>query len=365
MVTLVLVPDGAAEPRAGDRPSSLEQADTPALDWLARQGTCRRARTVPPGLDPGTETGLPALLGTPVVAAPPRGRAEAAAAGLAVGQGEAAWRLDHAPPSPVTDDELAALDATLGRLGARVERLDGHRMVLVGPAAWGDAPPGPHQTSEPLASLAIDVWADVVVLTGEAIASSGSEREARETVVWPWGRAGSDWARPSLVPPEDVTLVTCGRAAAGLGHLLGCEVLTAEREAVVETAVCAPGRVVVVHDPAADEAAHARDRAGKIAALERFDAELVAPLTAGAGHWDAVVTCPDHGTDPKDGAHSGEPVPAVAWSPGREQPAAGRRESEPAAFTEVAVADCAETEAARLVTEASRARLGFDEERVA
>jgi 2,3-bisphosphoglycerate-independent phosphoglycerate mutase len=73
-------------------------------------------------------------------------------------------------------------------------------------------------------------------------------------------------------------------------------------------------RRVVVHVGAADEAAHERDAAGKVAALERIDAELVAPIARAVREaGGSLAVCPDHGCDPVTGAHGDQPVPCLRW----------------------------------------------------
>ncbi len=70
----------------------------------------------------------------------------------------------------------------------------------------------------------------------------------------------------------------------------------------------------MVHVGAPDEAAHARDPAAKVAALERIDAELVGPLAdAVAAAGGRLRICPDHGCDPASGEHDGAPVPVLDW----------------------------------------------------
>jgi 2,3-bisphosphoglycerate-independent phosphoglycerate mutase len=65
---------------------------------------------------------------------------------------------------------------------------------------------------------------------------------------------------------------------------------------------------------AADEAAHERDAAGKVAALERIDAELVAPVARAVREaGGSLAVCPDHGCDPVTGAHEDQPVPCLRW----------------------------------------------------
>ncbi len=74
---------------------------------------------------------------------------------------------------------------------------------------------------------------------------------------------------------------------------------------------------IVVHVGATDEAAHRRDPDGVVAALERLDAELLAPLREAVRAASGRLTvCPDHFTDPFNGQHDGAPVPAVVWGAG-------------------------------------------------
>jgi len=283
---VLLVPDGAAEP-VRDGPTSLEQPRTPALDRLAGEGRLARVRTIPPGTAPGTEVGVPALLGLAPVA---RGRLEAAAHGVEVGGDEGAWRLDVLPGADLAEDDLDRLAAALGELGGRVTRLRGAALLLVGPAWWGDAPPGPHQTDRPLRELAIGPFGAVAKAARTAL---------RDRLAWPWGDLGAPPA-PAGTPLAVVT--PRPGAVAGLARLLG-----AEPRADVPDPL--PEGLVLVHVPDPDDAAHARDRGAKIAALERVDA-LADALAARA---DLLVVCPDHGCDPATGAHSADPVPALVW----------------------------------------------------
>lgn len=82
-------------------------------------------------------------------------------------------------------------------------------------------------------------------------------------------------------------------------------------------AVSAGAERVVVHVGAPDEAAHRREPEAVVAALERLDAELLAPLRdAVAALGGRLAVCPDHGTDPATGVHDGAPVPGVLWGAG-------------------------------------------------
>jgi 2,3-bisphosphoglycerate-independent phosphoglycerate mutase len=76
----------------------------------------------------------------------------------------------------------------------------------------------------------------------------------------------------------------------------------------------ARARRVVVHVGAPDEAAHARDADAKVAAIERADRELLAPLAdAVRAAGGTLRVCPDHGCDPRTGRHDADPVPCLTW----------------------------------------------------
>lgn len=274
---VLIVLDGAPEPGSD---TTLATARTPALDALCRRGAVSRLRTTPPGLDPGSETGIPTLLGAPPEAPLGRGWIEAAAAGIDVPEGTTPWRLDLRSLDGRRVN-AAPLRHTVAVLlpGHRVVRLRGHRLLAIGTDMPRFTVPG----------VDVTVWPDGAVLA------------------------------PVL---DRDTVMVCGPgAAAGCAELLGLSVHVplratgdvdtdlAAKAAAAERALAA-GRDVVVHVGALDEAAHRRDPAAKREALERVDRELIVPLS----HHTIAVTA-DHSTCPRTGRHGAEPVPVVAAGP--------------------------------------------------
>lgn len=290
MVAAVLILDGASEPLR-DGTTSLEAARTPALDALARAGSLSRLRTVALGLPAGSETAIPALLGWTPLAPVDRGAVEAAAHELPVGEGERAWRVDALAPDGGRADDAATAEAARRLQAAvphhRVHRLAGHRLLLVG------APPLP------------------------AAARAAGLR------AWPEG----------VVPPRvldaGTVLIGARGAATGVARLMGARaVVPPGATGGIDTALAAKARAavdaiaedaarVVVHVGAPDEAAHARDAAAKVAAIERADRELIAPLAeAVRAAGGTLRVCPDHCCDPATGEHDDAPVPCLDWSAG-------------------------------------------------
>jgi 2,3-bisphosphoglycerate-independent phosphoglycerate mutase len=141
-----------------------------------------------------------------------------------------------------------------------------------------------------------------------------------EVRVWPCG------SQPEGELPVETTVVCARGAAAGLARLLGARVVVPPgatgdvdsdlpaKAAAAAAAVADGATRVVVHVGGTDEAAHRRDADAVVVALERLDAELLAPLrdtvAAGGGR---LIVCPDHGTDPLTGRHDPAPVPALVW----------------------------------------------------
>lgn len=290
MVDVLVIPDGAAQTVRDGAPTAFETARTPVLHALAAEGAVLRVATTPPGLPAGSETGIAALLGAPPQAPVGRGWVDAAAYGIDVPDGMTPWRADLMYRNGRRASVRQTRDVCK-HLGPHAHAVAGHRVVLVA----DEQPP-----DRRLLGLRLRVWPGELAPRGAATAG---------------------------------TTVICARgAAAGLGRLLGAEVvvpagatgdvgtdLRAKVQAAV-AAMAAGARRVVVHVGGTDEAAHRRDPDAIVTALERLDSELLAPLRdAVRAVGGRLAVCPDHGTDPTTGLHLAAPVPAVVWGAGVER----------------------------------------------
>lgn len=290
MSRVLVILDGAPEP-VQPWATTLEQAHTPALDALCIGGRVGRVKTTPTGFAPGSETGIPALLGGLPSFAVGRGPVEAAAAGIEVGPGTSAWRLDvrHAGGRRATAHEVLLLWPLLRSYLPQhcVMPLRDHRVLALGPRR-------PDLTR--CAEMAVHVW--------------------------------PEGARLEPVLDERTTLVSGPGAAAGIGRLLGAAVVVPEgatgdvdtdlnAKAAAALRALDAGQDVVVHVGAADEAAHRGERDAKRIAIERADALLVAPLRIAARAAGATLTVTsDHGTCPWTGRHDDLPTPFASEGPG-------------------------------------------------
>ena len=97
MKHLIILGDGMADwhvPSLGDK-TLLQYADTPAMDWLARNGRCGLLKTVPDGFHPGSEVANSSILGYDQhLVYEGRGPLEAASIGVELQPGDLAMRCN-------------------------------------------------------------------------------------------------------------------------------------------------------------------------------------------------------------------------------------------------------------------------------
>jgi 2,3-bisphosphoglycerate-independent phosphoglycerate mutase len=373
MKYVVLVPDGCAdEPLAElDDRTPLEAASMPALARIAARSEVGRAAVIPDGLPPGSDVGNMAILGyDPARFHTGRAPIEAAAMGVELRPDEVAFRcnlvtvVDANPPTMVdfaaghpTSEQsapiIAALDAAIGggRDGVRFHPGVEYRHLCVVPRELGDAEcVPPHDLTGKPAVLPVGAAAEKLIslmdaskpIVAEAAAGVGSIA----TQIWLWGQ-GVRPDLPAFAPRYGVggRLTSAVDLVRGLGVLTGLEVLdvpgatagfdndyTAQRDAAL--ASLDDSDFFLLHVEATDEAAHQGDVHEKVVALERWDHDVIGPLTEaldGSGTAYRILLMPDHATPCAIKTHTSDPVPYLMFD--STQDAAGGE------YTERAVAD--------------------------
>lgn len=351
MKYLVFVPDGCAdEPLAElDGRTPLEAAAMPRLAAIAGRAEVGRAAVIPPGLPPGSDVGNMAILGfDPAEFHTGRAPIEAAAMGVELGPDDIAYRanlvtiddagtmVDFAGGHP-TDEQshpiVAALDAALGagRDGVRFFPGVEYRHLCVVPREWADAecvPPHDLTGSPavwptgPAAGKLRALMDESRGVVGAAAARVGSDA----TQIWLWGQG----ARPALGRFVDRWGVEGRLSSAvdlvrGLGVLTGLEVVDvpgatagfdndygAQARACLES--LASRDLFLLHVEATDEAGHAGNVGEKVAALERWDAEIVGPVVDALGDEPyRLLMLPDHATPCAIRTHTSDPVPYLLF----------------------------------------------------
>jgi 2,3-bisphosphoglycerate-independent phosphoglycerate mutase len=350
---VLLVPDGMAdEPQAAlGRKTPLEAAATPVMDGLARGGICGLARTVPEGMPPASDVANLAVLGyDPAAVFTGRSPLEAASIGVELCPDDVAYRLNLVTiaggsmkdntAGHVGDEEarrcVEALQAELGdaayqfHMGVSYRHLFVWRGGAVVPCTPPhdilDRPVAGHLPGE-AAGVAGDGTPAAELTTLQQRATAVLERIRPGTSAWFWGEGTA----PSISPFRDHfglsgAVIGAVDLVRGIGRLAGLDVidvpgatggLDTDYGAKAQAAVRAleDHDLVWVHVESPDEAGHMGDLREKVRAIERIDAEVLAPILAGPGERPGVLVVPDHLTPLRTRTHATGPVPFVISDP--------------------------------------------------
>jgi len=357
MKYIILVGDGMGDypvDELGGR-TPLEAAATPHLDKLARQGELGCARTIPPGMEPGSDIANLAIMGyDPARYHTGRAPLEAAALGVSLGSEEVAFRcnlvtlrqeaeglfMDDYSAGHISSAEahelIAALDAALGQDGRRFYPGVSYRHLLVwrqGRADWRTYPPHDWTGQEisrlmewdgparPMWELIRESWA--VLKDQEVNNRRAAQGKRPATSIWLWGQ-GRPPQLPTLKERFGLTgaVISAVDLIRGIGLYAGLTpILVPGATGYLDTNYA--GKVaaalealksmdlVFIHVEAPDEAGHSGELKLKLQAIEDFDARVVGPLMSGLkalGDHRVLVLC-DHLTPLSLRTHSREPVP--------------------------------------------------------
>ncbi|MHB1342630.1 MAG: cofactor-independent phosphoglycerate mutase [Coriobacteriia bacterium] len=376
MKHVIVILDGAAGwPLAelGGR-TTLQAADTPNLDALAYGGVVGLAQTVPPGAEPSSSAACTSILGyDPVASYVGRGAIEAASMGITLAPDEVALRMNLVHVAGGTMVSYACGHITTPESRAIVEELADslddetftlypgvayrHILVVKGhPELLELAYTPPHDISDrPIAGqlprgdgaeVLLDLMDRARPLLAASVANAGrAERGGLPaTEIWPFWPGVAPVGLRSFTETRGVSAaLTSGvDLLGGLAVLFGFDRLAIAGvtdgadtdyagQADGALAALVDHDLVVIHVESPDEEGHAGDTAGKIAAIEAIDRDVVSRVMA---YPEAVriLAMPDHPTPIALKTHVGEAVPFVLHGPGVEASGA-------AGFNESAAAD--------------------------
>lgn len=364
MKYIVLVPDGAADHPVGARgwTTPLEAARLPNMDFLAENGICGTAITVPEGMPAGSDVANFSLLGyDPRLYYCGRGPLEAASMGVELAEDQVAFRCNL-----VTEEEGRLADYSAGHIPTEEARriidfLDEklgdpytafhpgvsyrHLLVLRGLKYLEDSCVPPHDAvgrkieeilpqgpgSERLRSL---IRLSRRLLEDHPVNWWRRERGLRPAnMIWPWGQGRSP-ELPTLRERFGINgaVITAVDLLKGLGVHAGLEVVNVpgatgyhdtDYEAKARYALFALRRLdlVYIHVEAPDEAGHERSWEAKVEALENFDRHIVGAVLDESVRLHEefhILLAPDHPTPIEVGTHVPEPVPFALYLGGRD-----------------------------------------------
>ena len=358
--TVLFVGDGMADepvPELDGR-TPLQAAKTPAMDSIARDGASGTLLTLPEGFATGSEVANMSLLGCDLATEyGGRGPLEAAGRGIILGPGDIAFRLNLTTVEDGILRDFSGGRVAGERAAALIDALNKHfgsddvhffpgisyrnLLVLSGPSYSHDVatekPDDNHgepveehlpRPRSPKAQATVEWLVRLIREAAPVLEACEANREAARNGrpvtngVWPWsgGRAGTI---RTLQERYGITgaVIAAVDVIAGLGRCLGMDVIPVEGvtgyvdtnyEGKAQAAMDAlkDHDFVFVHVEGIDEVSHEQDLAGKLQAIEDFDARLVGPVLDAAGAVNAAVL-PDHPVPLAIGRHTRTPVPVA------------------------------------------------------
>jgi 2,3-bisphosphoglycerate-independent phosphoglycerate mutase len=342
---LVVLGDGMAdEPLAelgGKTP--LEYARTPNFDRIAREGACGLVRTIPPGLEAGSDIANLSLLGyDPRKYYTGRGPLEAASMGVPLGERDIAYRCNLVTVTDGVMEDFSAGHIPSGEGGPLIRAVDAgvegvslhagvsYRNLMVVPNGGGAVTAPPHDIVGERIKSHLPRGRDAPILVRVMERSRkilhdqpvNRDRVARgqrpANMVWPW----SGGRRPALPLFRDLhglsgAMISAVDLLNGIASLAGMEVIRVPgATGYLDTDYAAKARyatealerfdLLYLHVEAPDEAGHLGSVGEKVKAIERVDWMVGTIMETFEG---IIAVLPDHPTPIRLKTHTPDPVP--------------------------------------------------------
>jgi 2,3-bisphosphoglycerate-independent phosphoglycerate mutase len=350
---VIIIPDGAAdeplEQFEGRTP--LEAAQTPNMDRISVEGRQGLVKTVPEGLEPGSDVAQMSLLGyDPLHYYSGRAPIEAAAKNIRLGMDDWVFRCnlvtiadgmmaDHSAGHISTEEGSSLIRELAGNI--KDERIALHtgvsyRHLMVFKGVDFDVrtyPPHDH-LGKPVEKLlprgkGSDLLIQLMNQSQQLFAGHDINKvrqdlgENQVSSIWLWGQgkqARLDSFRKRYgLKGAAITAVDLVR---GLAKLVGFDLidvpgatgfLDTNYQGKAQAAIEALEKydLVFVHIEAPDEAGHEGNADAKKLAIERVDQHIVGPVLDALRRYEnwRILLLPDHPTPVKTGAHSAAAVP--------------------------------------------------------
>ena len=374
MKHIIILGDGMADhaiDRLGGK-TPLQYADTPYMNFLAKQGKTGMLNTIPDGFLPGSEVANTAILGYDLNKVyEGRGPLEAASIGYEMQPNDLAircniielanGRIKNHHGGHLTTEEgnllIKFLDKELGN--DQVKFITGiqYRHLLViknGNKHITCAPPHDHPNEEwkPLLvkpeegyteynsdrmtpQATADLLNDLIIKSQSLLANHPFNRQRTEKAnsIWPW----SGGYRPSmstlmqLYPDiKSGSVISAVDLIRGIGHYAGLDIIKVpgatglantnyEGKASAAIEALKKQDFVFLHIEASDEAGHDGDLDLKLQTIRYLDARIVKPVYEAVSEWEepvCIALLPDHPTPVEIRTHVKEPVPFAIWHRG-------------------------------------------------
>ncbi|MBI5460388.1 cofactor-independent phosphoglycerate mutase [Methanobacterium sp.] len=382
MKYIVVIGDGMVDQplKELDGETPLQRAETPNMDFIAKNGSCGMLATVPQGMEPGSDVANLSIMGyDPKKYYTGRGPLEAASIGAQLKEDDVAFRCNL-----ITQENGLLADFNAGHISTAeasqlIESLNQsffrygkfylgtsyrHLFIYKGKDAALLKSTPPHDVvGEPIQEYllkgdnsvldALSVKLNELMYKSSDVLEKQPINEKRvesdknpANMIWLWGQG----PKPQLPPFKEKynlkgATITGVDLIKGIGTYLGLtNVHVPGATGFYDTDYCGKAKyalesledhdLVFIHVEAPDEAGHAGDIREKIMAIERIDRRILGKLREELHSLDdyALAVLPDHPTPIDIRTHTSDPVPYAVYTPGCE---ADKTE----AYNEVSVLD--------------------------
>jgi len=350
---VIIVPDGAADDpiEQFDNKTALEAADIPNIDKVSTMGRQGLVRTVPEGIDPGSDVAQMRLLGyDPKHYYSGRAPIEAAARNINLSSQDWVFRCnlvtiadnlmaDHSAGHISTEEAVQLIKDIDEHLGSdRIRFYTGvsYRHLVVFKGIDFDV-----QTYPPHDYIGTDkdkilprgknaeILIDLMARSHQIFAAHDINkirrdlRENQASCIWFWGQ-GRKAAMDSFEKRFGLrgAAITAVDLVRGLSKLIGFDIIDVPgATGFIDTNYAGKGAaaiealkkydLVFVHIEAPDEASHSGNALLKKKAIEQIDRHIVGPVLDAIRTYDSwrILVAPDHPTPVATCAHSAQMVP--------------------------------------------------------
>ena len=366
MKYVVLIGDGMADEPLEELGGKtvLQKANTPNMDYIARNGRAGLARTVPEGMHPGSDVANMSIIGyDPKKYYSGRAPLEAASMGIKIAGDDVAFRCNlitindgliaDYSSGHITNAEakelIETVDAKLGNTTFSFYPGISYRHLLVSKGALGSETQctPPHDVIDQDRLLHMPVGKDSEVLSELIEASMPilenhpvNEKRIKEgknpgNSIWLWGQGFA----PAFPLFSDLyglkgAIISAVDLVNGIGIYAGLDVIQVPgATGYLDTNYKGKGEYamkalvdhdfVFVHVEAPDEAGHMGNLKAKIQAIEDFDEKVVGTVLKAAMEYSEAVTImvlPDHPTPVARRTHTSAPIPFAVYSTAADEP---------------------------------------------
>jgi 2,3-bisphosphoglycerate-independent phosphoglycerate mutase len=359
MKFVVLVGDGMGDYSRIDLGGKtvLEAADTPNMDWIARNGRGGLAQTIPSEMQPGSDVANMELLGYDTTEQfTGRGIFEALSMGCTIHKGDVAFRVnlvtlengrmkDYAAGHITTQESeeiMKMIDKSLGSEKIRFFPGVSYRNLMIwsgGKASMRTTPPhdiigqdiSPYMPNGEGSEVILSIMERSKPLLENSLVNRKREASGKNPAnsLWLWGQ-GKSLELNTIEKKYGLSggVISAVDLIKGIGISAGLKpVFVPGATGYIDTNYRGKAEAAIqsletmdfmyVHVEAPDEAGHSGNKDIKLKAIEDFDREVVGPVLRKAQKSNdlaVLVTC-DHYTPLEKRTHTREPVPFAYYGP--------------------------------------------------